>query len=270
MIQRYFLLLFLTTVAILMSAPFVMTIFASFKPETELVNPAWFPPLDATWEHYVRVWNEGKFSRYFFNTIFISTIDAIVMVVIASISAYALIFMRFRGKMIINILLVIGLMIPVTAIILPLYSTVRQFGLINTHLAVILSDLALAVSVFVFMFTSYFVSIPKPLYEAAKIDGASEFYIYRKVIMPISGPAIVTTLLLEFIWSWNDLLLRLLLLPSDNMKTLSVGLLNFQGLQTRDLTGLSAGTVIMAVPVVILFLIFQRHFVRGMTQGAVK
>jgi ABC-type glycerol-3-phosphate transport system permease component len=88
--------------------------------------------------------------------------------------------------------------------------------------------------------------------------------------MPASVPVIVTTALLEFLWSWNDLLLRLLFLPQDSMRTLSVGLLFFQGSQTRDIAGLSAGTVIMALPVVVLFLIFQRHFVRGMTQGAVK
>jgi raffinose/stachyose/melibiose transport system permease protein len=90
------------------------------------------------------------------------------------------------------------------------------------------------------------------------------------VILPTATPVIITTALLEFLWSWNDLLLRLLLLPQDTMRTLAVGLLFFQGTQTRDVAGLSAGTVIMALPVVILFLVFQRHFVRGMTQGAVK
>ena len=88
--------------------------------------------------------------------------------------------------------------------------------------------------------------------------------------MPVATPAVVTTALLEFLWSWNDLLLRLLLLTRDEMRTLSVGLLNFQGTMTRDVTGLSAGTVIMAIPVVLLFLVFQRSFVRGMTAGAVK
>ena len=178
--------------------------------------------------------------------------------------------MKFRGKRYIQILFLVGLMIPVTAIILPLYSIVRSVGLVNTHLGVIFADLALALSVFVFMFTSYFLGVPKALHEAARIDGATEFQIYWRVVMPIARPAVVTTALLEFLWSWNDLLLRLLLLPRDEMRTLSVGLLNFQGIMTRDVAGLSSGTVIMALPVVLLFLVFQRHFVRGMTQGAVK
>ncbi|SDE37003.1 carbohydrate ABC transporter permease [Limimaricola pyoseonensis] len=270
MFARYLLLLVLTVIAVLMSAPSIMTVFTSLKPATELGDPAWFPPLAPTFEHYVRVWTEGGFGKYFGNTVLISAIDAVVMIFIASMAAYAMVFIDFPGKLLLKFVFLLGLMIPVTAIILPLYSTVRSFGLINSHLGVILADLALAVSVFVFMFTSYFVGIPKALHEAARIDGASEFQIYRRVVLPISAPVIVTTGLLEFMWSWNDLLLRLLLLPREDMRTLSVGLLNFQGTQTRDITALSAGTVIMAVPVVALFLIFQRHFVRGMTSGAVK
>lgn len=267
---RWLLLFVLGVIAILMVSPLILTVFTSLKPTTELVNPPWYPPIDITFEHYVRVWTDGGFSRYFLNTLIISVIDAAVMILIASLAAYAMVFMRFPGKMAVQIVFLVGLMIPVTAIILPLFQTVRALGLINTHLGVILADLALAVSIFVFMFSSYFVGIPKALHEAARIDGATEFQIYRRVVMPIATPAVITTALLEFLWSWNDLLLRLLLMTRDELRTLSVGLLNFQGTMTRDVTGLSSGTIIMAVPVVLLFLFFQRHFVRGMTSGAVK
>lgn len=268
--SRWILMFVLGVIAILMAAPLILTLFTSLKPATELVNPAWYPPVQWTFEHYIRVWTEGGFNRYFFNTLVISLVDAVVMIVIASLAAYAMVFMEFRGKLLLQILFLIGLMIPVTAIVLPLFQIVRSFGLLNTHLGVILADLALAVSVFVFMFTSYFAGVPKALHEAAKIDGATEFQTYRRVVMPIAMPAVVTTALLEFLWSWNDLLLRLLLMTQDEMRTLSVGLLNFQGTMTRDVTGLSSGTIIMAIPVVLLFLFFQRHFVRGMTAGAVK
>ncbi len=246
--------------------PLILTVFSSLKPTTELVNSPWYPPLDVALEHYFRVWAEGKFNRYFLNTVIIPTVDAVVMIGIASLAAYAPVFMKYPGKALVQALFLVELMIPVTAIILPLYSIVRSVGLANTHPGVILADLALAVSVF--MFSSYFASVPKALHEAARIDGATEFQTYRRVVMPIAKPAIVTTALPEFPWSRNDLLLRLL--PSDDMRALSVGLLNFQGIMTRDVTGLSSGTVIMALPVVLLFLVFQRHFVRGMTQGTVK
>lgn len=270
MARKWILLFILGVIAVLMAAPLVLTVFTSLKPTTELVNPAWAPPVNLTFEHYVRVWTEGGFSGYFVNTLIISVVDAIVMILIASLAAYAMVFMQFRGKMVLQLLFVLGLMIPVTAVVLPLFQIVRSLGLLNTHLGVIFADLALALSVFVFMFTSYFAGVPKALHEAARIDGATEFQIYRRVVMPVATPAVVTTALLEFLWSWNDLLLRLLLMTRDEMRTLSVGLLNFQGTMTRDVTGLSAGTVIMAIPVVLLFLVFQRSFVRGMTAGAVK
>ncbi len=267
---RWILLFILGVIAAVMVSPLILTVFTSLKPTTELVNPPWYPPISLTFEHYARVWTDGGFSVYFFNTLIISVVDAVVMIFIASLAAYAMVFMEFRGKVVLQILFLIGLMIPVTAIVLPLFQIVRSFGLLNTHLGVIFADLALAVSVFVFMFSSFFQGVPKALHEAARIDGATEFQIYRRVVMPIATPAVVTTALLEFLWSWNDLLLRLLLLTQDEKRTLSVGLLNFQGTMTRDVTGLSSGTVIMAIPVVLLFLFFQRHFVRGMTAGAVK
>jgi ABC-type glycerol-3-phosphate transport system permease component len=161
-------------------------------------------------------------------------------------------------------------MVPAAAIVLPLYSSMRRLDLVGTHLSVILADVALALPIFVFLFASYFVKIPGALHEAARMDGAEEWQIYWKIVLPISRPVIITTGLLEFLWSWNDLLLRLLLLPEEQTRTLAVGLLFFQGAQTRDITALSAGAVIMAFPVVILFVLFQRHFVQGMTAGAVK
>ena len=231
---RWLLLFVLGLIAVLMVSPLILTVFTSLKPTTELVNPPWYPPISLTFEHYVRVWTDGGFSRYFFNTLVISMIDAVVMIFIASLAAYAMVFMEFRGKMVLQVLFLIGLMIPVTAIVLPLFQIVRSFGLLNTHLGVIFADLALAVSIFVFMFSSFFMGVPKALHEAARIDGATEFQIYRRVVMPIATPAVVTTALLEFLWSWNDLLLRLLLMTRDEMRTLSVGLLNFQGTMTRD------------------------------------
>jgi ABC-type glycerol-3-phosphate transport system permease component len=263
-------LILLVVVALLMTAPSILTVFASFKPAAEQGGPAWLPPADPTFDNFVRVWTDGGFSRYFINTALISIVDAAVMVVLASMMAYALHFMRLKFRAALSLWLLLGMMVPASAIVLPLYSTVRAFGLVNTQLGVILSDVALALPVFVFLFESYFKKIPMALHEAAKVDGADEWQIYRRIIMPASVPVIITTALLEFVWSWNDLLLRLLLLPEDSKRTLAVGLLFFQGSQTRDISGLTAGTVIMALPVVALFLVFQGHFVRGMTQGAVK
>lgn len=258
----------LTVIAILMCLPLAITLLTALKPTAESGDPLGLPSR-ITLDHLVRVWN-GGFNRYFYNSLLISTVDAAAMILLASLAGYALVFIRFPGKGVVSVLFLAGLMVPATAIVLPLFATVRSFGLINTHLAVIVSDVALALPIFVLLFVSYFRKVPKVLHESAMIDGASEFQIYARIILPIAVPVVITTGLLEFLWSWNDLLLRLLLLPREDARTLAVGLLSFQGQMTRDAAGLSAGAVIMSLPVVALFLVFQRHFVRGMTAGAVK
>ena len=170
MVLRYTLLVVLSVIAILMAAPLVLTVFTSLKPATELGNPPWYPPLSVTFEHYVRVWTEGGFNRYFLNTIIISAVDAVVMIVIASLAAYAMIFMQFRFKGLVQFVFLVGLMIPVTAIILPLYSIVRAFDLVNTHLGVILADVDV---------TSW------PMYRRARDGGmgylAQEQSVFRKL-----------------------------------------------------------------------------------------
>ncbi len=270
MIKKYSLYLLLSLISVLMLAPLLMTAFTSLKPSDQLLEAPWIPPWPIVLENFQRTWNEGKFDIFFNNSLLISTVDALVMIVIASLSAYALTFLKFRGKSVFVGLFITGLMIPPTAIILPLYITEQKLGLLNTHLGVIFADLALALPIFVFLMSAYFKKIPPSLREAAKIDGANEWQIFWKIIMPISTPAIITTGLLEFLWSWNDLLLRLLLLTDESKRTLTVGLLFFQGTMTRDIAGLTSAAMIMAVPIIILFVIFQRKFVRGMTQGAVK
>lgn len=269
MTRRYTVLTVFGLLALFMIAPSVLAGFTSLKPAADADVP-WAIPRVWTFEHYVRVWTEGGFSRYFLNSFIISFADALIMIVFASLAGYALTFMSFPGKQLIRFTFLAGLMVPVTAIVLPLYASIKSLGLIGTHLGVIVCDVALALPIFVFLFASYFKKIPSSLHDAARVDGASEWEIYRRVILPIAKPVVVTTGLLEFLWSWNDLLLRLVLLPRESSRTLAVGLLLFQGGQTRDISSLSAGAVIMALPVVFLFIVFQRHFVRGMTAGAVK
>lgn len=268
MTKRPLSFLVVLVVAVLVSLPLLITLLTAIKPANEAGTPLALPST-ITFEHFVRVWNEG-FNRYFLNSLIISSIDAVAMIVLASLAGYAMVFIRFPGKGVVNVLFIAGLMVPATAIVLPLYASIRSIGLINTHFGVVVADLALALPIFVLLFGSYFRKIPTSLHEAARIDGAGEGQIYWRIILPTAMPVVITTGLLEFLWSWNDLLLRLLLLPREDARTMAVGLLLYQGAQTRDVSSLSAGAVIMSLPVVILFLLFQRHFVRGMTAGAIK
>jgi raffinose/stachyose/melibiose transport system permease protein len=215
-------------------------------------------------------WSRRRFNLYFKNSVIISTIDALVMIPVAAMAAYALPFIQFPDRRLLITHFALGLIVPATAIILPLYVTIADLGLVNTRLRVILADVALALPVFILLLLSFLLGLPRDLRDAARVDGAREFRIFWSVMLPLARPAVIMVTLLEFLWSWNDLLLRLVFLTNDSLRTLTVGLLFFQGQQTRNVAGITAAAVIMAVPIVILFLISQRQFIQGLTKGALK
>lgn len=256
--------------AILVVAPLVLTVFTAFRPPGQQISAPWVPPIPPTLENFATAWVEGRFSSYFVNSVIISTADSILMVLIAVPAAYVFAFLPFRGRQALLSVFIVGLVVPPVSIILPLFVSIRDLGLYNTRLGVVLADLALALPIFLFMIRSFMVSIPRQLRDSAIIDGASEPQVLVRVMAPIAKPVLVTTLLLEFIWSWNDLLLRLVFLTRDSLRTLTVGLLFFQGTLTRNVHGSTAGAVIMAVPVVILFILFKREFIAGLTSGSLK
>jgi ABC-type glycerol-3-phosphate transport system permease component len=191
-------------------------------------------------------------------------------VLISSLAGYAFARLNFPGQKILLYVLLIGLTIPVAAIIIPLYLTMRDFRLLNTYGSVIVADIALAAPIFVFIMRAFFKDLPRELDDAARIDGANEFQIFWQIMLPLARPGLMTVALLEFLWSWNDLLLPLVFLVTDDLRTLPVGMLFFQGRFTIDYGLMSAGVLILSLPVTILFLVFQRDFVKGLASGALK
>lgn len=262
--------LILVASSILMVAPLILTVFTAFKPASQIIGAPWLPPMPPVLDNLKMAWEVGRFNIYLKNTVLISTVDAILMIPIAAAAAYALTFIPFKGRTLVLVLFMAGLMVPPTGIIIPLYVTLRDFGLVNKHLGVILADVSLALPIFVFLIRAFFQGLPKDLQDAAKVDGAGELRTFWSIMLPLAKPVVVTTALLEFLWSWNDLLLRLVFLTTDSLRTLAVGMLFFQGQFTRNVAGITAGAVIMAAPIIVLFIVFQRQFIRGLVQGAVK
>jgi raffinose/stachyose/melibiose transport system permease protein len=260
----------LTLLLIFAVAPLLLAWFAALKSSEQLLVNPWGPPLPPTLEKVFEAWTVGHFSIYFRNSVIISVVDVIGMVVIASLAGYAFARLRFPGQRILLYTLLIGLTIPVAAIIIPLYLTMRDFHLLDSYGSVIVADIALAAPIFVFIMRAFFKDLPRELDDAARIDGANEFQIFWQVMLPLARPGIVTVALLEFLWSWNDLLLPLVFLVTDDLRTLPVGMLFFQGRFSIDLGLMSAGVLILSLPVTLLFLVFQRDFVKGLASGALK
>lgn len=251
-------------------APLLLAWFAAFKSGEQTVTNPFGPPWPATLDNLREAWTAGRFSVYFKNSLIISVADVIAMLVIASLAGYAFARLRFPGQRPLLYGLLIGLAIPVAALIIPLYVTMRDFRLLDTYGSVIVADVALAAPIFVFIMRGFFRDLPRELEDAARVDGASEFQVFWQVMLPLAKPGLMAVALLEFLWSWNDLLLPLVFLVSDDLRTLPVGMLFSQGRFTVDYGLMSAGVLILSLPVTILFLVFQRDFVRGFAAGAIK
>ncbi len=193
-----------------------------------------------------------------------------VATALSILAGYAFGLMRFRGSEALFYLVLLGLMIPTEAMIVPLYYDMRDLGLIDTYWALILPQIGTSVAFGTFWMRAYFRSVPPSLVEAARIDGASSWFTLWRVLLPLARPAVLTMTVLLFMWTWNEFLLALVMVTDEGLRTAPLGLSFFQGRNTSDLTLLASGSVIVAAPVVILYVFLQRHFIRGMLSGAVK
>ncbi len=200
----------------------------------------------------------------------ITTIKVPLGLFISAMAAYALAKIEFSGRKLLLLAILFGTMIPFQVMLAPLFTLVNGLHLIDTYPGVILPYLAFGIPYQVFILQSFFRAIPKELSEAARIDGASHFTIFRRIFLPVSLPVLAALLILDFVSTWNEFAMALVLLQDRAMWTLPLGLSAFQGQFSRDYGQLNAAIVMTVLPAAIVYLIFQRYFVSGLTSGAVK
>jgi raffinose/stachyose/melibiose transport system permease protein len=227
-------------------------------------------PSELHFSNFSNAWTEGHFSSYLRSSAVVAVSVVAISTVLSILSGYSFGLMRFRGSTALFYVFLLGLMVPEEALIVPLYFDLRDVQLIDTYWALILPQVALSVAFGTFWMRAFFVATPRSLLEAARIDGASSWTTLWRVLVPFGRPAILTMMVLVFMWTWNEFLLALVMVSNENLRTAPLGLAFFQGQHTSDLTLLAAGSVIVATPVVLVYIILQRHFIRGMLTGAVK
>jgi raffinose/stachyose/melibiose transport system permease protein len=239
---------------------------------TALQNPdggASFGSLDGLhFGNFADAWRDGNFGSYLKSSVIVAVVVVSVAGVLSIMSGYAFGLLRFRGSSVLFYVFLLGLMVPMEAIIVPLYYDFR--GLTNTYWGLILPQIATSVAFGTFWMRAFFRGVPRSLVEAARIDGASSWFTLWRVLLPLARPAVLTMTVLLFMWTWNEFLLALVMVSDEGLRTAPLGLSFFQGRNTSDLTLLAAGSVIVALPVVVLYVFLQRHFIRGMLSGAVK
>jgi multiple sugar transport system permease protein/raffinose/stachyose/melibiose transport system permease protein/N-acetylglucosamine transport system permease protein len=243
---------------------------SSFKTRQEIYQNRWFLPASIQWDNYIDSWQGVRFPQYFGNSIFITILAVGTMILVGAMAAYALTQYVFPGRKALLYYFVGGQMIPVTMLLIPLFLFLNNIGLRNSRIGIILVYIAGGLPFVVFLLQGFFRTVPPALQEAARIDGAGEFNIFFKIIMPIAKPALSTAAIFQFMWVWNEFILALVLLQRDDIKTLTVGLYSGLGQYVSDYPVLFAGLAIASIPVLTVYLIFQKQFIRGIAAGAIK
>jgi len=249
--------------------PVLWIFLSSFKNNTELYQfPPTFLPQQFTLEHFINAFEKGNFGKYFLNSAIVAITSTILLLLINSMAGYALAKFKFKGGTFILLAFISTLMIPLEVIMIPIFKVLSFLGLYNTLLALIIPPAATPTGVF--MLRQYLLTIPNELLEAARIDGAGEWKIYWRIILPLCQPILAALAIFSFMWRWDDFLWPLIAISDPSKYTVQLALSNFIGEFNVDWGSLLAMSVITMIPVLIVFLIFQKHLVNSMATSGMK
>ena len=227
-------------------------------------------PTTLSFGAFERAWTGANIGLYFRNSMIVTLSTVTLSVACATLAGYSFSKLRWRLRGAVYFSVLVWLAIPPLLLMVPIYVEMVQLGLLDTWGSVILLYTALNLPFNVYLMCAFFRSLPDDFIEAARIDGAGIHRIFVSILLPLAKPALATLIIFNFLWAWNEFLFALLMLQSDSVKTLTVGVLQLQGRFTTDYPALMAGLLITSLPVVGAYLIFQRHLVRGIVAGAVK
>jgi ABC-type glycerol-3-phosphate transport system permease component len=273
-LRQALLYLVLSLIGLILFTPFILAGLGSFKTDAAIIAyPPRLLPAEWLWENWVKVWNTdlgegGTFPRWLFNTAFLAVTVAVLQVIFSSMAAYSFARLNYPGRDAVFSFMLATMMIPGAVTLIPAYVLMSKLRLLNTYWSLILPGMVTAGSIF--MLTQFFKSIPRDLEEAAHIDGANQFQIYKDVILPLARPALLTVFILQFQGMWNAFLTPLLYLDAPRMWVLNVALSVFQQ-QFKSAWNLTlVGAMFNAIPVLLLFFFFSKYYIEGVAYAGVK
>lgn len=268
--KRTLVYLFLGGLALVFLAPMLLMLLSAFKTTPEIFrNPFALPE---TWSlaTFAEVWRRASFGRYLRNSLLVTGLSTVLLVVCAAPAAYALARYRFRLRGFLFLFFLAGIMIPIRLGILPLYLLMRDLRLLDTPLSLILTYAASGMPMAVFLLTVFFQNLPRELEDAGRIDGASEFQIFSRIMLPLVRPAVATVVIVNVVPWWNDFFFPLLFLQSDTWKTIPLGMQIFFGQHMTNWSLVFSGMTMASLPLLVIYLVMSRQFIAGLTAGAVK
>jgi len=269
-LPRIFQYLILIIITLIVLVPIVIMVFGALKTRGEMFAHPYTIPIPAHWENFAVILNTPSFWTMLLNSFIVALGTTLGVLIVCSLASFVFARMQFRGKDLAFNFLTLGLMFPITIAIMPVYLVVRQMHLIDSLQAVILVQIAFAISANILILRGFFTSIPMELQDAAYIDGCTTFGFFWRIMLPLARPALAAIAALTLITSWNDLLTPLVLLNTESLWTLPLGTMQFQGQYSSDLALTAAFVTLTALPAIIFYMFAERQIVSGLTAGALK
>lgn len=264
-----FVFLLLITFAVLIIYPLLWMIISGFKTNKELFLETWNLPKKFLWSNYKSAWDVGV-GKFFVNSLFVTSVSVTVTLLISACCAFALSRYEFKGQNIFLLIIVGGLMLAPQVSLISLFKLLQKLRIYNTYWAMIIPYIAFRIPFTAFLIRSYMLSLPREIEDSAYIDGCSAWRVFWNIILPMSKPILATSALLAAMSIWNEFMFALVFIEDSALKTIPVGIMNLRSTLSTDWTILLAALTISALPMIILFIIFQKQFIRGITSGGVK
>ena len=262
---------FMTLLVLLYSLPLVGVVLTSFKTTEEIAKEGlWNLPNSLNLQNFSEAWNQGNGKGYIINSFLVTIPATIISITMGILSGYVFSKLPFKGSEALFMFIIAGMFFPPQIVLIPLFRFFNAVGLYDTLWPMIIVHIAFGIPICTLIMRNFFSAIPAAIRESSLIDGANEFQILTRVILPISLPAIAVLITLQFTWIWNDFLWPIIFTQSDRWRTIMVGLISLKGQYSVAYGVQGAMSLIASLPTLIIFIFFQRYFIRGLTLGAVK
>ncbi|MFN8465259.1 MAG: carbohydrate ABC transporter permease [Caldilineaceae bacterium] len=256
--------------ALIVLFPLYTMIANSLKRQREIFRNPFLPPWPFEFEGYSTAWSDGRFDLYFRNSLFVTVVSLLFIIFLGSLAAYALANWRGRTSAVIYLLFVAGLMVPIRLGTINIFQIVQMLGLVDTVFSLIPVYVAMGLPMAVFVLTAFMRGVPHDLIDAAHVDGASEWRIYSSIMLPLVRPALATVIIFNLIPVWNDLWFPLIFIRAEDQRTVILGVSLLFGQYQSNWTRILSALSLSALPILILYLLMSKQFIKGLTAGAVK
>ncbi len=243
----------------------------AFRLNQEIIRDGfWVFPTHPVLDNFITVWKGGKIQKFLVNTVFVTVSATIISIFLGSLTGYAFGKMRFRGSTWLYIIVVAGMFFPPQIVLIPLFKLFNSMNLLDTVFSLILVHVGFGIPICTLMMTNFFRDVPSSLRESAMLDGCNDWHILFRIMFPLARPSLTALIILQFTWIWNDFLWPLILIKSEHKMTIQMGILQLRGQYGLAWGNQAAGALLATIPTLLLFLFMQKHFIHGLSMGAVK